>query len=307
MPDDILLTAALSSLIMVCGAAYLLLGGRARQLASARRLQLIESSTGQPEKLSRALSLSSDAALTRGPTGGMSRPELREISRLFRRLGAPMRFAPAAYIWLKISAALIPGLVGFTMIRVGIAHPPPTIIALAAAALSVIGWFAPGVILQRLAARHTKLAADALPEALELLVVCVESGLSLEDAIDRITVELEWTRPALAEELMLTSADLKILPDRDQALANLATRIDTPSIRSVVTALTQTLRYGTQLAQALRTTAAELRNDALLQMEERANKLPTLLTIPLILFIMPTIFFLVGGPAALRLIDSLAH
>jgi len=91
----------------------------------------------------------------------------------------------------------------------------------------------------------------------------------------------------------------------DQAFANLAERIDAPSIRSVVTTLSQTMRYGTPLAHAFRVVASEMRSDSLIAMEDRANRLPALLTIPMMLFIMPTIFLIVGGPAALRVIDTL--
>ncbi len=115
---------------------------------------------------------------------------------------------------------------------------------------------------------------------------------------------MRHSHPSLAEELALTAADLKILPSRDQALSNLADRVDVPSVRSVATTLSQTMRYGTPLAQALRTVASELRNDSLLALEERANRLPTLMTLPMMLFIMPTIFLIVGGPAALRLMDT---
>ena len=118
---------------------------------------------------------------------------------------------------------------------------------------------------------------------------------------------MKRSQPALADELNLTLADLKILPSRDQALANLAERVDVPSVRSVVTTLAQTLRYGTPLVQALRVTAAELRNDYLVEMEERANRLPAYLTLPVILFLMPTIFLVVGGPAVLRIIDAFTH
>jgi len=97
---------------------------------------------------------------------------------------------------------------------------------------------------------------------------------------------------------------MKILPNRDLALANLYERVNMPSIKSVVTTLTQTMRYGTPLAHALRSVAAELRNDTVLKMEERANQLPTLMTIPMIVFLMPTVFLIVGGPAALQLIDA---
>jgi tight adherence protein C len=170
-----------------------------------------------------------------------------------------------------------------------------------------VGWIAPGMLFDRAVKRHVVLSAAGLPDALELLVVCVEAGMSLDDAIDRITEDLKWSRPELAEELMLTSADLKILPDRDQALANLASRIDVPSVRAVVTSLSQTLRYGTPLAQALKSTASELRNEALVRMEEKAAGLPALLTLPMMLFIMPTVFMILLGPAVLRILDMVAR
>jgi tight adherence protein C len=165
----------------------------------------------------------------------------------------------------------------------------------------------PALILRRLVKRRAKAAADGLPDALELLVVCVEAGLSLEDGIDRIIGELRRSQPAIAAELALTSADLKILPSRDQALANLAERVDVPSVRSVVSTLSQTLRYGTPLAQAMRVVAAQMRTEALINLEERANRLPAIMTVPMMLFIMPVIFLIVGGPAVLRLIDMLGH
>jgi tight adherence protein C len=149
--------------------------------------------------------------------------------------------------------------------------------------------------------------ARGLPDALELLVICVEAGLSLEDAIERVVSELWESHPELSEELALTSADLKILPSRDQALANLADRVDLPGIRSIVGTLSQTMRFGTPLAQAMRVVASEMRNDALLNMEERANRLPALMTVPMIVFILPTIFMILGGPAVLRVIDTMAQ
>ena len=171
----------------------------------------------------------------------------------------------------------------------------------------IAGWFIPGMIIGKMIKARTKAVVAGLPDALELLVICVEAGLAFEDGLGRIVGELEKSQPALAEELAFTAADLKILPSREQALANFAERIDAPSIRSVVTTLTQTLRYGTPLAQALRMVASELRNDTLVRLEERANQLPTLMTIPMMLFIMPTIFLIVAGPAALRVMDAMKH
>ena len=111
----------------------------------------------------------------------------------------------------------------------------------------------------------------------------------------------------MAEELELTGADLKILPNRDEALRRLADRVNLPSVNSVVTTLSQTLKYGTPLAQALRVVATELRNDGLLKLEEQANRMPVLLTIPMILFILPSLFLIIGGPAFLRVLDAFAR
>jgi tight adherence protein C len=166
------------------------------------------------------------------------------------------------------------------------------------------GWL-PGIVHMRsLLHRGADAAVEGLPNALELLVICIEAGLSLEDALDRVVIELRGSHPVLAEQLAITSADLKILPSRDQALANLAERVDRPEIRSVVTTLAQTMRYGTPLAQAMRVVASEMRNEALVALEEKANRLPVLMTVPMMLFIMPTIFLIIGGPAVLHLIDT---
>ena len=176
---------------------------------------------------------------------------------------------------------------------------------LAAAGAAIGGWFVPAMVVRRLVNRHIAAVVSGLPDALELLMICVEAGLSLEDGLNRIAKELKDSHPALADELTLTSADLKILPSRDQAFAHLASRINVPNMKSLVTTLSQTMRFGTPLAQSLRTVASEMRSDLLIAMEGRANRLPALLTVPMMLFIMPTIFLIVGGPAALRVIDTL--
>ena len=143
-----------------------------------------------------------------------------------------------------------------------------------------------------------------LPDALELMVICVEAGLTLEEALSRTARELQQGRRWLAQQLDMTSADLRILSNRDDALANLAARVGSLGMRSLATALAQTLRYGTPLAQALRSMATEMRSESLIALEERTNRLPALMTVPMMLFIMPTIFLIVGGPAALHVIDT---
>ncbi len=168
---------------------------------------------------------------------------------------------------------------------------------------AVFGWIFPAVLVAHGTKQRAKAVALGLPEALELLVMCVEAGLSLEDGLHRVAQELEESQPALADELALTWAEVNILPSRPQALANFAARVDDPSVRAIVGMLSQSLQLGTPLAQSLRVCSTEMRNDQVTQLEERASRLPALLTIPVMLFIMPTIFIIVGGPAALRMID----
>ena len=204
------------------------------------------------------------------------------------------RFIAAVGVGLLVMFVIdrVPALAGITMVS-----------PVAAVVATVAGWFLPPALIRMSVRRRARAVAGALPEALDLLVVCVDAGLSLEDALGRVVKELGRTQPELAEELALTSADLQILPSCDEALQRMADRIDLPNARAFVSTLIQTLRYGTPLAQSLRTISAEMRNDALIKLEERANKLPALLTVPMMLLIMPTIFLIIGGPAALRVID----
>ena len=230
----------------------------------------------------------------------------REIARRLTRFGIPARLAPAL-----LQAAQVMGAsslaVGFWFLE---PHLMPALLSLrlaTAAGAGLLGWFLPVLAANWVAKRRAAVVVAGLPDALELLVICAEGGLALGDGIDRIVTELKRSQPELADELAMTAADLKILPSQDQALRRLAARIDAPIVQSVVTTLSQSMRYGTPFAQAMRLVAAEIRNEALIRLEERANKLPVLLTIPMILFILPTIFLVVGGPAALAVLDELGR
>ncbi len=146
-----------------------------------------------------------------------------------------------------------------------------------------------------------------VPDALDLLVVCTEAGLSLDAAFNRISKELWTTAPELAHELSVTSAELAVLPDRRAAMGNLSTRTESPSLRVLTSALIQTERYGTPIAQALRVLANEMRDQRMLRAEEKAARLPAVMTIPLIVFILPTLFVVIIGPALLQIYDILSR
>jgi len=252
--------------------------------------------------------MAEETELVRRPFHGLPEVERREIVRHLSRVGIPHHYVRTFFNGVRFLSAAGFGLLGFfATTRFSFSGTNRLLSMVIVVGLMIAGWLAPIVLIRLLARRRGQTATTGLPDALELLVVCVEAGLALEDGIDRIVIELRHSQPKLAEELALTSADLKILPSRDQALANLAERLDTPSVRSFVTTLSQTLRYGTPLAQAMRVVAADMRNNSLLQLEERANRLPVMMTIPMMLFIMPTIFLIVGGPAALKLMDHFLH
>ena len=144
----------------------------------------------------------------------------------------------------------------------------------------------------------------AFPDALDLLLICVESGMSIEAAFKRVSVEIGSQSVALAEELTLTNAELSYLPDRKQAYENLAKRTDLEGVKSVCMALQQAERYGTPLAQTLRVMAQENRDMRMSEAEKKAAALPPKLTVPMILFFLPVLFIVILGPAAIRVMAT---
>ena len=240
--------------------------------------------------------------------GSLSEAERRQVVRTFSRVRVGADLAVPYFILLRLVAAAALGALGYFAARH--VFPPGTPswkVVLAAGGSAIGGWIAPVLWISRQLKQRTNSVAAGLPNALELLVVCVEAGLSLEDGLHRVAHELKESQPALSDELALTWAEVNILPDRTQALANLADRIDNANVRSVVGVLSQGLKYGTPLAQALRAGVTEMRNDQMMSIDERASRLPALMTIPVMLFIMPALFLLVGGPAALRVMDIFHH
>ncbi len=286
---------------MVSGGTLIASGVRIGHEAVARRVDMVKPQAVIAPTVTSS-SLEKRAAGSRGR--GVSEREELEIIRRLSKFGIPAAQASSYFTAGRVLAAgVLGGLVLMGAGQVAALSSVPLAMPVAFAVGAFVGWLLLPIFIKASAGRRAKEVAVAMPEALDLLVVCVDAGLSLENALTRVVIELGHSRPALSDELAITSADLQILPSRDEALMRMADRVDVPSIRSVVTTLAQTLRYGTPLAQALRVIAAEMRDEALIQLEERANQLPALLTVPMMLLIMPTIFLIVGGPAALQLVD----
>jgi tight adherence protein C len=170
----------------------------------------------------------------------------------------------------------------------------------AALGLGMLGYYAPNLYVTNAAQKRRDSIMTAFPDALDLLLICVESGMSIEAAFQKVSGEIGSQSIELAEELSLTTAELSYLQDRRMAYENLAKRTNHPGVKAVATALIQAERYGTPLGQALRVMAKENRDMRLANAEKKAAALPAKLTVPMIVFFLPVLFVVILGPAYLR-------
>jgi len=170
---------------------------------------------------------------------------------------------------------------------------------------AIIGLLLPETIASNIRTRHLKKVEAGVADALDMLVICADAGLALEAGLARVSVEMTGLNPALAMELNQTSRELQIGSDMRRAMEALGRRTGLDTLKRLASTLAQSLQYGTPLTQALRTLSAELRQEALVKFEERAGRLPTLMTIPMILFILPCVFLIVAGPAMINVLKTL--
>jgi tight adherence protein C len=170
---------------------------------------------------------------------------------------------------------------------------------------SLIGSYkAPDIFLSNKIAKRSKEIQKGLPDALDLLVICAEAGLTVDASFHRVARELGKAYPELGDEFALTAIELGFLSERRQAFENLANRVKLDAVKGVVTTMIQTEKYGTPLASALRVLSAEFRNERMMRAEEKAARLPAIMTVPLILFILPVLFIVILGPAACAISDN---
>ncbi|WP_336985849.1 type II secretion system F family protein [Altererythrobacter aquiaggeris] len=169
-----------------------------------------------------------------------------------------------------------------------------------------LGYKGPEIYLKNKATKRTNEIRKGLPDALDLLVICAEAGLTVDAAFNRVAKELGRAYPELGDEFALTAIELSFLTERKIAFSNLAYRVNLDAVKGVVTTMIQTERYGTPLASALRVLSAEFRNERMMRAEEKAARLPAIMTIPLILFILPVLFIVILGPAACSISDAFA-
>ncbi|MFJ6326741.1 MULTISPECIES: type II secretion system F family protein [unclassified Rhizobium] len=170
--------------------------------------------------------------------------------------------------------------------------------------VAYIGFYAPNIYVSNLVTKRQKSIKRAWPDALDLMLICVESGISIEAGMRRVAEEMGEQSPALAEEMILTMAELSFLQDRRTAFDNLAARTQIELVKSVTQALIQAERYGTPLSQALRVMAQEGRDERMNEAEKKAAALPPKLTVPMIVFFLPVLMAVILGPAIIRTLDK---
>lgn len=181
---------------------------------------------------------------------------------------------------------------------------PLAIRILAAIGAAYLGFYSPNIFISNRVTKRQLSIKRAWPDALDLLLICVESGVSMEVALRRVADEIATASPELAEELVLTTAELSFLQDRRVAYENLGTRTGLDTVRSVMQALIQAERYGTPIAQALRVLAQESRDMRMNEAEKKAAALPPKLTVPMIVFFLPVLIAVILGPAGIQVADT---
>lgn len=166
-----------------------------------------------------------------------------------------------------------------------------------------LGSYLVDIILRIMVAGRQERILKAFPEALDLMVICTEAGLSLTATIQRVAREISQISPDLGYELALLSIELNMLPDRRKALQNFSDRLDSAYFKSIISNISQAEQYGTPIAQTMRVVADEFRVNRLLRAEEKASRLPALLSLPMMLFIFPCIYLIILGPAMISVLE----
>jgi tight adherence protein C len=209
-----------------------------------------------------------------------------------------------AYLFFRMVAPIAMFVFSLVYMFVIIRFEQPLMIKVALAiGAAWLGLKIPDLFLKNMIKRRQKSIRRAFPDALDLLLICVESGMSIDAAFRKVSEEIGSQSIQLAEELMLTTAELSYLQDRREAFDHLAERTDIDGVKAVCTALVQAERYGTPLAQALRVLAQEIRDMRMGEAEKKAAALPPKLTVPMILFFLPVLFIVILGPAAIRVME----
>lgn len=226
----------------------------------------------------------------------------RQLKRALANAGWRDSSAPAQFL---VATAVLPFIVGLfgMMIATGpmLDGKPGILKILVVGGAAGLGFMLPRILLKNALQKRRKAIQQAFPDGLDLMVICVQAGLSIEVAFNRVTREMGASAPELAEEFGLIAAELAFLPDRRTAYENVTERTGLPAMKSLSTTLLQSEKYGTPVAVGLSVLAQESREARMAAAEKKAAALPAKLTVPMILFFLPVLFAVIAGPASIRI------
>ncbi|WP_428492355.1 type II secretion system F family protein [Rhodopila sp.] len=310
MPPHLLLVLGCLSFGMA-GAGWWMLRGLARQELCDRRIaEVRQSADASAQHRSEAqgglafrLVAGLGALLSR--SGILPASTLAELEQTLVSAGMRQSNVLGLFIGAKLLLCLVLPIAVYLLLPTGAVAPAVRMMLIGGGA--IVGLLLPDFIVRRRRAKYLAAVGRGLPDALDMLVICSEAGLGLEMSLDRVAGEIAPAHPAIGAELKLTCGELRVLADRRSALTNMGTRTGLETLRRLGATLIQTMQYGTPLSQALRTLATEMRYEMLMRFEAQAARLPVLLTVPMILFILPCIFIVVGGPAGLTVARTFIH
>lgn len=235
---------------------------------------------------------------------GSQRKEMRSklVAAGYRQSGALPVLMGSAVTCGLLCTALVVVLVWPHIVAAG-----TTLQLIIAFAALYVGLLLPRMVLDKMVHARQEAISNSFPDALDLMVVCANAGLGMTATVQRVAQELEFLAPELSDEFNLTAAQLQVSGDVSKVLTDMAERIDMDSVRSLASTLTQSRQYGTPISEALRVLAASERTARRMRTEEAAGKLATKMTLPMMIFILPTVLLIVGGPAVLGLIQSFSR
>jgi tight adherence protein C len=235
----------------------------------------------------------------------MRSAQAEKLTLKLARAGWRSKDAVIRYLFLRMALPFLFGITAIVVLYVldlyKVDSTMKVVISLGAV---LAGAYGPDLMVKNAAMKRQDKIRKSLPDALDLMVICSEAGLSLDATMRRVADELSQAAPELSDEFGLTSLELGFLQDRQKALDNLSKRVDLLAVRGVVNTLMQAERYGTPLSHSLRVLSAESRTERVLRAEEKAARLPAMMTVPMIIFILPPLFVVLLGPAALDLADA---
>ena len=308
MPVIYIFGAILLLFLFVVAAGLIIISELARSGKLSNRLELVTGAGDalidtQKDEGSPVLRAVSALGMMIARSGILSRKTLVEMTATLEAAGFRGGKGLGVFIGAKILLFfLVPAILYFGLINFGTSTFWIIVKIFGGA---VVGLLLPETIATNIRSRHLAKVEAGIADALDMLVICADAGLALEAGLIRVSQELALLNPALSAELTQTSKELQIGSDMRRAMDSLGQRTGREALKRLATTLAQSLQYGTPLTQALRSLSAELRQEALIKFEERAGRLPTLMTIPMILFILPCVFLIVAGPAIINVMSTL--